>query len=162
LQSATDITVPGTGAIEFLSNYAKTIDFSKFALNLQRDAAKPIVFQGNITNADLAIDVNGQVSTDFSRPLDQQNLLCKVQFSAPQQSPFNDHFTFEANNRTELGYGIGPRCMIDGTLGKPNYGGLTELLNHTKLQPSKSKRGKATPKDSSNPINKIENLLKLF
>ena len=162
LQSATDITVPGTGAIEFLSSYAKTIDFSKFALNLQRDATKPIVFQGNVTNADLAIDVDGQVSTDFSRPMNQQNLLCKVQFSAPQQSPFNDHFTFDANNRTELGYGIGPRCTIDGTLGKPNYGGLTELLNHAKLQPSKSKKEKATQKDSLNPINKIENLLKLF
>lgn len=162
LQSATDITVPGTGAIEFLSSYAKTIDFSKFALNLQWDTAKPIVFQGNVTNADLAIDVDGQVSTDFSRPMDQQHLLCKVQFSAPQQSPFNDHFTFDANNRTELGYGIGPRCTIDGTLGKPNYGGLTELLNHAKLQPSKSKKEETTQKDSSNPINMIENVLKLF
>lgn len=162
LQSATDITVPGTGAIEFLSSYAKTIDFSKFALNLQRGVAKPIVFQGNVINADLAIDIDGQVSTDFSRPIDQQNVLCKVQFSAPQQSPFNNYFMFDTNNRTELGYGVGPCCTIDGTLGKPNYRGLTELLSHAKLQPSKSKNEQAIQKDSSNPINQIENLLKLF
>ena len=124
----TGSTIPGAGTVGFLSSYASSIPFSNFTLDVERFKSKPITFSANARNSDLAVDLKGSVETRSFVNWKQQAFICDLQFRAPTDSPFANYFSFNPQKTDKNGYAEGPNCTIDGTLGKPNYLALTQLL----------------------------------
>ena len=139
--------LPKAGAVGFLSSYARSIPFSNLKLNVDRAKSQPVSFAANVRNADLAIDFKGSAETRPFTDWKQQPFSCDLQFRAPKNSEFLNYFSFNPQKTDENGYAEGPRCTVDGTLGKPNYLALTELLSQPPTPTSEESEPTSQPSD---------------
>ena len=143
----TESILPKAGAVGFLSSYARSIPFSNLELNVDRAKSQPVSFAANVRNADLAIDFKGSAETRPFTDWKQQPFTCDLQFRAPKNSEFLNYFSFDPQKTDTNGYAEGPRCTIDGTLGKPNYLALTELLSQPPTPTSNRDESTSQPSD---------------
>ena len=139
--------LPKAGAVGFLSSYARSIPFSNLELNVDRAKSQPVSFAANVRNADLAIELKGSAETRPFIDWKQQPFTCNLQFRAPKNSEFLNYFSFNPQKTDENGYAEGPRCTVDGTLGKPNYLALTELLSQPPTPTSEESEPTSQPSD---------------
>lgn len=119
----------------FLNTYLKSVPFSSIQLDLERKNNDKVDLKASIQNTDAAFCANGFIVTDVAKVWQQQAFKFKVRLDATD-GPFLNYFAFDTSQKTNEGYYPGPSCEIDGTLGKPNYMNLLQLLN-TKSQPTK-------------------------
>ncbi len=139
--------LPKAGAVGFLSSYARSIPFSNLELNADRAKSQPVSFAANVRNSDLAIELKGSAETRPLTDWKQQPFTCDLQFRAPKNSEFLNHFSFNPQKTDANGYAEGPRCTVDGTLGKPNYLALTELLSQPPMPMSDEGEPTSQPSD---------------
>lgn len=119
----------GLGKLGFLSSYLQKIPFQVLSLNLQRNEDDKILAQAEGRNADFGVQAQGIFFTDFTLDSWKKQLFqCQLNFSAPETSQLLKYFDFDVQNKDAYGYGKGPQCSIDGTLGKPNYSALKRLI----------------------------------
>ena len=137
-------------SLGFLNTYLKSVPISSLKLDLERKNSDKIDLKASIQNTDAAFYANGFVRTEASKTWQQQAFKFNVQLDA-SDGPFLNYFAFDTTQKTNEGYYPGPSCEIDGTLGKPNYMNLLQLLN-TKPQSTK----KISPRSS------IQQLLRQF
>ena len=139
--------LPKASAVGFLSSYARSIPFSNLALNVDRKKSQPVSFAANVRNTDLAIELKGSAETRPFTNWKQQPFTCDLQFRAPKNSEFLNYFSFNPQKTDANGYAEGPRCTVDGTLGKPNYLALTELLSQPPTPTSDGSEPTSQPSD---------------
>ena len=156
--------LPKAGAVGFLSSYARSIPFSNLELNIDRTKSQPVLFAANVRNTDLAIGFKGSAETRPLTDWKQQPFTCDLQFRAPKNSEFLNYFSFDPQKTDANGYAEGPRCTVDGTLGKPNYLALTELLSQPPTPTSNGNESTSQPSDDllqnllEKPVKKLFNL----
>ncbi len=156
---ATGQTIPASASVGFLSSYLQNIPFSSLSMEVQRLPQKPVAFQAHAINPDLSITLNGSLETRPFCSWNQQLFVTHVQFRAPQQSPFTQYFHFDPKKTDAKGYGEGPQCTIDGTLKKPNYLALFQLLTQTQEPANDPSAHPVTNLLQHSPIQKILDLL---
>ena len=105
------------------------------------------MFAANVRNTDLAIELKGSAETRPFTDWKQQPFTCDLQFRAPKNSEFLNYFSFNPQKTDANGYAEGPRCTVDGTLGKPNYLALTELLSQPPTPTSDEGEPTSQPSD---------------
>ncbi len=136
--------VSGMGAVGFLTSYIQGIPINEITCSCSRDITEEIVCNGRAVNHDLAISLEGHIGMKPDLEYAQQPLSCSLKFSAPSDSPFANYFSFDSTQKDKNGYGIGPNCKIGGTLGKPDYTALVDLVTSARNAKPESQE-KASP-----------------
>lgn len=140
--------VSGMSAVGFLTSYIQGIPYHKITCACSRDIADEIVCQGSAINDDLAICFDGSIGMKEGLACAQQPLSCALKFSAPENSPFLNYFSFDRTQKDEHGYYIGPNCKMGGTLGKPDYSALVNLVTSARNE-------KPEPKEKASPVEQL-------
>lgn len=143
-------SVSEMSTLGFINSYLKSVPFSFAQLDLERKNNDKIDVKGTVQNTDAAFYANGFVATETEKTWQQQPFKLNLQLDA-SKGPFLNYFAFDTTQKTNEGYYPGPKCEISGTLGKPNYMNLLQLLK-PKQQPEK----KASPRSS------VQQLLRQF
>ena len=132
--------VSGMGAVGFLTSYIQSVPFNEITFSCSRDITDEIVCNGLVINDDLAISLDGHVGMKQELSHAQQPLACSLKFSAPADSPFTNYFSFDATQKDKNGYNVGPNCKIGGTLGKPDYSSLINLVTSARKENSEPEK----------------------
>lgn len=137
--------VSGMGAVGFLTSYIQNIPFNEITASCSRNSADDVVYKGEVINDDLAIALDGRVGMKPELECAQQPLVCTLKFSAPSDSPFTNYFPFDLTQKDKRGYGLGPNCKIGGTLGKPDYKSLIDLVTSARKEAPEPDQEKVSP-----------------
>jgi hypothetical protein len=136
------------GTLGFLTAYCQSIPFQKMVATFQKSFNEAIRIQGaHIRNDDFALYAQGTIGMDPQKKFQEQDIYFDFQLNG-KEGPWMRYFSFDTQNTDRLGYFIGPKFHLDGTLQSPNCGDLLKLLNTKKAEPP-----------SSSPSKKLENTL---
>lgn len=126
------------GVINFLTTYLNAVPFESVEYNIERTDSDKLGAKISLKNKDLAIYTRSVIDTLKNLTWEQYPFRSELQLYASTESPLLNYFSFEKNLGEHQEYLKGPTCIIDGTLGKPNYSNLVQLIlssdNKEKIQ----------------------------
>lgn len=126
------------GTLGFLTAYCQSIPFQKVAVTFQKGLNKAITIQqAHMRNDDFALYAQGTIGMDPQKKFQEQNIHFEFQLNG-KEGPGMRYFSFDTQNTDPLGYFIGPKFYLDGTLQAPDCGDLLKLLNTKKTEPPHS------------------------
>jgi len=118
-------------AFDNIVNYLKSINYNNVTLAAQRGADLNInITQFVVQNPEIDLSGSGRVTYDPNKSIVNQSLSANLQLSAngtPLQSLENLH-VMTGGRPDAAGYTPGPQFPVTGTLGDPNFQGLSDLL----------------------------------
>ncbi len=129
-------SVSEMSALGFVNSYIKSIPFSLIQVDLERKDTTKVDLKAALLNSDIALHMNGFIATKAVESWKQQPFNMQLQLDA-KEGPFLNYFAFNTSRKTNEGYYPGPNCEINGTLGKPNYMNLLQLLKQKPKVPKK-------------------------
>ncbi|MDR1254759.1 MAG: hypothetical protein LBJ78_01870 [Puniceicoccales bacterium] len=136
------------GTLGFLTAYCQSIPFEKMAITFQKSLHEALTIQeACIRNDDFALYAQGTIGMDPQKKFQEQDIHFDLQLNG-KEGPWMRYFSFDTQNIDPLGYFIGPKFYLDGTLQSPNCGDLLKLLNTKKVE-----------SPHSSPKTKLENTL---
>ncbi|MDR0393102.1 MAG: hypothetical protein LBH52_02620 [Puniceicoccales bacterium] len=136
------------GTLGFLTAYCQSIPFQKVAVTFQKSLNEALTIQqAHIKNDDFALYVQGTIGMDPQKKFQEQDIHFDFQLNG-KEGPWVRYFSFDTQNTDPLGYFMGPKFYLDGTLQAPNCSDLLKLLNTKK-----------TELPHSSPKTKLENTL---
>lgn len=130
-------SVSEMSALGFINSYIKSIPFSLVQIDLERKDTTKVGLKAALLNSDIALHLNGFIATKAVETWKQQPFNMQLQLDA-KEGPFFNYFEFDTSRKTKEGYYLGPNCEINGTLGKPNYMNLLQLLRQKPKVPEKN------------------------
>lgn len=116
------------GVINFLNTYLNGIAFERIEYNFERSNSDKLGAKVSIKNKDFALYTHSTVDTIKRATWEQYPLQSELQLYASTESPWLNYFNFEKTLGDHQEFLKGPTCVIDGTLGKPNYSNLMRLI----------------------------------
>lgn len=116
------------GVINFLTTYLNAVPFESVEYNFERGDSDKLGAKVSLKNKDLAIYTRSVIDTSKNSTWGQYPFRSELQLYASTESPLLNYFSFEKNRGEHQEYLKGPTCIIDGTLGKPNYSNLVQLI----------------------------------
>lgn len=140
--------VSGMGTMGFLTSYIQRIPYNEIACSCSKDTADKVVCKGWAVNSDLAVSVDGYVGMQQGVDCAKQPLAVALTFSAPANSPFLNYFSFDASQKDNNGYYVGPNCKVGGVLGNPDYSSLVKLVTSVRNE-------KTEPREKASPVQEL-------
>ncbi len=137
----------GRGAVNFLNTYLRAVPFKRFDCAVERSHSDKVGAKISIKNEDLALYTRTTIDTINALDWQQYPFVSELQLYASDSSPILNYFNFEKSLGSNQEYLKGPTCIIDGTLGKPNYSNLLKLILSSR------------DKKQEKPLQPVKNLL---
>ena len=122
----------GMSNVGFLTSYLRAIPFKSLDLDVQRLTDEQVVAKTALLNDDFAFYTDNQFLTQPGKFWQNQPFVSQLWLNASKASPLMNYFDFDEDLSDGLGYCPGPKCTIDGTLGKPNYAALLNIIVNKK------------------------------